>query len=400
MPGGAIAAIANLGLPTRARALYVNGLDVALEQGPNGNKYGTQLETLQLVEAGPGGVSSMTFTIDDPQLEVVIVEGAVVELRNLAKGIPEFLGIVQTWTVRPIGVGRQLEVICQGIEAALDSRWIASLTIPAGLDEAAAIQVAYAVSVGSWGIPLRAIAGSSFAQSSWATPLDNQWILAYDVVLANVTLRQAIRSILAAAVGPDSAAAGYWIAATVDYWTGLRAFTELQNIGGPADYLTVAISTAGTTRPADQQHTTDAGGAMHAAWVTGGSPAGSGLVNDGTGLPGKIGQVSDSTSTTAAQRDAVGLAFLRDKTIAFRGSVRLEEPSFEAVLVAGATEVHPGGQLSITDPQLGLAAASFQITQITKRLLPSGRFDWTFRYGGTPPHATRLIRRYTSRELR
>lgn len=388
-----IAASLSAGLATRARSLWVGEVDVLLRPGAAGNDYGVLEETVRLTEGGPGTVSALSFTVEDPKLQLTFAEGQIVRLHNHTHGIPEFLGFIQSWNIKPDSVNRVIDVIAQGVEAILDWLQIPALSLPSGMLLSDAVQSAYANSVGTSGIGLRALSGGG--QSSQAQPIDSQWLngLQYAVTLTNVSLRQGLAAIAAAAVPTDPAFAGYFLETTIDFYGGLRVWTSLNNIGGPVDYTTVG--TGAPDRHADLQFATDAGGAIHNVLVIGGNAAGSGLVTDGSGLPGKTGQTSDPTCLTAAQRQAVGRTYLQDKSLAFRGSVLLEDPNFEAVLVAGSVEVHAGGQIQLDDTQAGLVGNVQRITGIEKRLLPAGKAYWTIRFGGNPPRATDQIRRFT-----
>src|SRR6186997_225679 len=77
----------------------------------------TSLETIRLTEEGPGGVSSMEFTIDDPGKAVSIVDGAEVSFWDLTGNVVYFRGTVASWTARPEfgGQGRTITVECDGI---------------------------------------------------------------------------------------------------------------------------------------------------------------------------------------------------------------------------------------------------------------------------------------------
>jgi hypothetical protein len=56
----------NGGLPTRPFALYLDGVDVIWKPGQIGNAYSVPIESVVLVEAAPGQVSSLEFTIEVP----------------------------------------------------------------------------------------------------------------------------------------------------------------------------------------------------------------------------------------------------------------------------------------------------------------------------------------------
>lgn len=395
---GVIGASLAVGLTAPARSLWIGGLDVVLKPGTPGNKYGVPIETVDITEAGPGGVSSMTFTIDDPLLEVTLAEGQFVRLFNHLRGLPEFAGLIQGWTIRPVTTGRQIDVVCQGLEVALDWLMIPSLTIPAGTDMVAAIQSAYANTVGT-APPLRAFAASGVL-SCQATPIEGVFMgtfpAAYALVFTNVTLRQAIQSIFQACI-VQPATDPYVFDVTVDFYSGLRVIwatyiyaTGTMGVGSPSDWATIP----NTETHADLKNSGDAGGAFHNVLVIGGNAAGSGLVTDGTGLPSKTAQLNDPSILTAAARDQAGRTYLIGKGVVTRGSLRFEEPTFETTMAPG-TEYHPGSSLQVNDAQ---AMPNFGIrsTNLQKRLYANGRADWTFAFGGNPPELSAQVRRLTA----
>jgi len=102
----------------RPWTLTVGGVDVL---GLNGSSYGVPIESVEVVEQGPNGVSSMHFRIWDPAKEVNLREMDEVEFwQQQGIDLPFFAGFVQEWTLTTRGVGRYIDVECIGIEAVLD----------------------------------------------------------------------------------------------------------------------------------------------------------------------------------------------------------------------------------------------------------------------------------------
>jgi hypothetical protein len=58
---GAVTAAALTDHSARAYGLYVNGLDLIKQPSVPG--YGVPIDSIHVREAGPGGVSSMSFTV-------------------------------------------------------------------------------------------------------------------------------------------------------------------------------------------------------------------------------------------------------------------------------------------------------------------------------------------------
>ena len=394
----AIAASLNAGLPLRSRQLFIGGLDVTLKpQAGVGNRYGTIIESIRVTEAGPGAVSSMTFTVDDPQLEVTIAEGMIVRYQFTPAGVvglTEFLGIVQTWELIPADVGRQYAVIAQGAESWIDWRMVGDgLTIPAGTDFAAAVGSLYANSFGT--TPPLNVASVFGVDSDLPNPVVGwQFPTQYAVTFAQpTTLREAIRQVARASMTDDPTNTGIVLDVTVDMYGGLRVVRTVDGEGKTNDSGDVAVD-QGATIHEDLRYLTDAGGAIRGVYVSGGNAAGSGFVSDGTGVPGKIATLVDSTILTAAARNAAARAYLAEVArVRVRGTlVRVDSWTGRS----STLDVHVfGSVVIITNTQGGLAAQRWRITQIEKTYQPGGLATWRLTYGGNPPHATAQIRRLT-----
>src|SRR4051812_18177138 len=106
----------------RPKMLYLAGNDVLRPQGTLGNTFGVPLESVEVTEAGAGGVSSMTFRIDDPNIAIVVNDGDEVRFYDQTNGVPIFTGWVQHWSYDPDfgNQGRTIAVQCIGVDALLD----------------------------------------------------------------------------------------------------------------------------------------------------------------------------------------------------------------------------------------------------------------------------------------
>lgn len=390
MAGVAVLAAALTNHAAHAKSLFVNGIDVLKQPGTPGNRFGVPIGSITVDEAGPGGVSSMIFTLQDPGAVWTFSQGDEVRYENHVTGKPTFRGWVTTPTVvSDFGAqGRSITVQCTGVEAILDWTVVPAVTFAAGL-MVDAVQSLCAQA--SWGAPgIRPFSDSPAVSSgSQAFPLSsfqNAIILA-PVTTPAGTLRAAIQFLCdvsrGSIIGNETGSRFY---VTVDFWLGLRGWIGLVPADHPADYVDMTV-----TIPEGAQHTVDGGSVIHGVLVIGGNAAGSGLVPDGTGIPGAITTLADSTILTRADRDARAFALLAGATAELSGS--LAQLDF-----APAVDVHPGSLLSLTSPNTG-ATGDYTIMGVSKSFNPSGRENWSVTYGALPPSAAALLRRLTRATL-
>jgi hypothetical protein len=73
-------------------SLLVGGVDVILTPGTGGNRLGVPIESIDVREQGPGGVSSMEFIVDDLTAAWTLTMGDEVVL-NLDLGYVRFRGL-------------------------------------------------------------------------------------------------------------------------------------------------------------------------------------------------------------------------------------------------------------------------------------------------------------------
>jgi len=379
-----------------ARALWLDGLDILKQPGSAANRYGVPIESIDVEEAGPGGVSSMRFRLElpNPASGVTLVDGARVHFQDLANDLPTFYGFLQSWPSRPLGLGRSYDVTCQGIEIVLDWMIVPALTIAAGTNIQAAIQSILANATGV-GVALRGLA-SGTANGTQAQPIGDlaqpkfggAVTTAVAVVLAGDSVREAIRKVLDVAndSSPYFGDITIYGHATVDFWQGLRVFRRDQ---APGDYATLTIddSVGGAIAAANLEHTTDVGQVVRGVYVKGGNAAGTGLVSDGSGKPGRIAVIDDPSILTSSARDLAGVAYLTTQTEAARGNFQVEA-------FTPTTNVRPGSRLSLTDAEVGLTAANYAISTISKTFAGPTE-SWRVSYGGLPKKAGRVLRRLT-----
>jgi hypothetical protein len=378
-------------------SLLLGSLEVIRPMAAGGNSYGVPVETIDLEEAGPGGVSSLSFTIEDPQGQVPIPTASLgVQMWDLTNNRPLFAGFVQNKKVRPYPPGgRYLDITCIGIEIVLDWMKVPGLTIPSGTDITAAVQSVLANATGI-GVSLRA--GASQAnQGNQAFPIGDLSVISFgttlgaDVVLAGETVREGIRKCFEVAVANGGIFGVYgadFVGAycTVDFWYGVRVW----NTGNvPADYATLTITDtpAGAIAAANLAHETDDSGIVRAVVVKGGNAAGSGTVTDGSGLPGEVATLEDDTILTAVAMQVAGRAYLVDKATAERGSYTVQT-------FAPTTNIRAGSNTTITDAEVGLSAATYPIASIRKSFSDTLQ-TWEVAYGGLRPSFARFVRRAT-----
>ena len=363
------------------------------------NGGGVDIDTVSVTEQGPGGVSSMTFRVWDPDLAINVSDADPVEFWDNDNALPMFVGFVQTWSNKPATVSRYVEVVCVGVEVLLDWMVVPSLTIPALTPIGQAVQMIASAAI-PLGVALR-YGGNATSDGTLAAPVGiissiPSFSTQSVVVITGQSIREAIRTTIAECIVVDNWAGWfggpsiYPVQPTVDFWHGLR----LWRVGyRPDDYadLTVTDTTAGALAASVLDHEADSGGVVRGVYVIGGNAAGTGLVPDGSGIPGQIAIIEDATILTADAKNRAASAYLAEHTTAERGS-----------LVIGSynptTNVRAGSNMSLTDAQVGVTVAGYPIASITKTFHKTGagiRQTWTVAYGGLRPSAMRLIRRLT-----
>lgn len=386
---GAILGAALTDHSARSKGLYVGGVDVIDQPGSSGNLFGVPLETIEVTEAGPNGVSSMTFVIDDPNLAITVSDGMDVRYQDFTLNATTFYGFVQVWNIEPAfgDTGRQIKVTAVGVETVLDWGVLGTtIVFPAltGLTDAVQSVVANSIGLG----PIRAFSNSSAGFGDQANPiqfLGGSLNTAALTVTAGTTVREAIRQLWTWILAP-----GYLTAnVTVDFYYGLRLWLSQYGFAfQPDDYTTETLVNTGASAANTEalEYETSAGDIVRGVFVRGTGI--SGTVSDGTGKMGEIATLDDASITTAAGVIAAGIAYLQ----AFNAGVRGRYQRTDWTPVA---TIHAGGYVRITDARADLSAVDFRIMEIRKTFNPSTRENWTVTFGGLPPSGANLMRRLT-----
>lgn len=377
--------------------LFVGGLDVIKQPITTGNGYGTPLNTIEVTENGPGGVSSITFSIDDPLLQLVINVGDEIQFWDLANDQPEFGGFVQSWSVEPdYGIGRRLIVTGIGYEAILDWAIVTSLTLVAGMNVYEAVQSVVANATAPAGL-LR-VGSESGRYGTQANPLGRLTVsgslpLNTTLVLAGVTVREAIRQICADMIDGFTPASfnAQW---TVDFYKGLRLYRALASAANdqPTDWAKVVVTdVAGGTKVAeDANYETDGTGVVRGVYVKGGNAAGTVLFYDGSSKPGQVVILDQPTILTAFDAFTAQEAYFAQFSVGVRGDFTLSDWTPDA-------NAHAGGLVTYTDTML-VTSGDYRIGSIRKTYT-GVRETWTISFGGMAPSAANLMRRLTRSTL-
>jgi hypothetical protein len=405
MPSAGIlaAASAAAGIVAPPKALYIDGVNVLNEPVVTGS-WGVPIDSIELTENGPGMVSSLTFSIDDPTLEVVFGDTAQVLYYDLTLDVPLFLGWVESSSPHNAwgGLGRTWEVSCVGVEAVLD--WaITTIDLPfaAGSTLLDAVQ-SLAINATGTG-PLRTTAPGGSSMSTQANPVSSQASLALltaaITVPAGTSLREAIRMVTAVSYGQIfQGGPGVNYVVTVDFYYGLRFFPLVEGQQSWSDGNVIQINTAGggaNLRPADLEYRTE-GATVRGVYVKGAAAAAFPVT--GSSSMGPMAYIEDTSLTTAAACLSAGNAYLAQFTSTLRGTVRIEAITPGNYLAAApGLQFHPGGSsMNLTEAATGLAGDARTAYSITKRFYGNGLEDWTIAFGGAPPSMVRLMRRYTT----
>jgi hypothetical protein len=374
---------------TRPKTLTVGGL--TLIGGPASPAYGVAIETIRLIEQGPGQTSSLSFTITDPTGVVTLTAGADVRFRDFTNAdLPLFTGFVSSWSSTHEGVGRSIDVECIGIEAMLDWLYVPVVVswpaTPSAAVFMAALQSAIGQALGI-GVPLNAAGDSAFGggsgNSSLATPIGtNGWALPSAGSAGPGSLRSVLTQIMDAARATGATiGTTQGLQLTVDFYGGIRIWELDQNSQGALDYGPFVVSTASAPRPDTAQHRVIPGEAVRQVYVTGGSAAGSGVVSDGTGIAGPTAQISVPSSLTADDVVTYGRSYLLRNGGTTQGTVIAAEAASVNVGNIVTSQRRAGSQLTLTDAQAGVTGFQTQMSSIEKVFYPGTGERWTITYG-------------------
>jgi hypothetical protein len=365
--------------------LWVDGVDLAIEPASS-PRYGVPLDSVQVDLAAPGGVSALTFDVEDPLKLLSFSDGQDVRLQRSTDAYPLFTGFVKHYRSRPaFGMqGRLWTITATGIEALLD--WY---TIPTdvtifgtgsllGVDLMTSIQKIVALS----GIPVWAGASPPPASNvgTDATPIGNlPFGLFYDVALtAGTSVREAIEQIAIASYPPPH---GGWSGVTIDVLGGIRAWTPatfgITTAPGPT------ITVGGATKGADLDVDVDTTSAVR------------GVIVKGTGITytqmvpgirqGPVRTIVDASLLTSTDVQVAAGQYIADHSATGRQRVRLDDTLVTGMLVIGV--------IDITDAATGLTGI-FAIGGASITLLPT-TMTTTITFGGLPATASGLVRSLT-----
>lgn len=387
----ALGAVVGAALATgtaRPFALWLNEVDVVKE--PGSARYGVSIDSVSVKLQGPGGVSSMTFTLDDPQSVLAPTDGMAVRFRSLTFDTPLFTGYVESFDGTPdFGQqGRSWQITATGVETLLD--WLvlgSDYTWSSGASFAPAIQALLASCVGhhelraftgtdDWGLPDQPIARFQSVTNSGPDLL----------IRAGTTLRNGINLLLT-----NSNIASLYLGAfvTVDHHMGLRAWPIVAALTMPNGDGSAAIGT-GSAFANDLTYTVDTTALIRNVVIANASGTWTG--SDGSGKPGRSVVISDATITTAAQAAATISTTLARNTTGIRGTFGL----FDWGGFFGADDLMR--KLLLTDGNVG-ATGTYLMAQLALTF-PGGtteRVGVTF--GGLPASAALLLRRLTRSTL-
>ena len=397
MTAGALIATQLTDHSSRNKTLTLAGLDLIFQPAQQGNAYGIPIASIEVDEQGPGGVSTIKFDFSDPNgAGPTPNDGDELWYWDCITDVPLFGGFVSKWSSRPManGQGRIVSIEGVGFESILDWAVLTSdLAIPLGTSLQAAIQSCAANAEGTGS--LRAFGGVTSSQAKpvakllvggWLPP-DGPTVYAITIA-AGTSLREALRLVAqaTATIGSASPANPQF---TVDFYRGLRAMPDSAAASWASDYATLAVTdtVAGANAADGLEHETDATQIVRGIYIKGANAAGSGLMTDGSGKPGRIAYLEDASIDTAAKLASAQVSYLNQFVVAQRGQFDLRDWTPTA-------GVRVGSLLVLTDAQAN-ATGTYRLMQITKTFNKSGRENWSLTYGGLRPSAAALIRRLT-----
>lgn len=369
---------------THPYSLHLEGCDI-IGQVP--------IESIAITEAGPGGVSSMSFSVDDSTSVLTISDGAEVRMWDYTRDLPMFFGWVESVSVTAwAAVGRTYQISAYGIESLLDTVIIPSMTRTSSDEDdqtnALASDEVLQVLAANAGLRVGKDSVSSVSASSLSKPIADtlQYLMSYTptVVLDGMTIRNAIQAFMDACNLPSPDPVPMFL--SVDFWGGVRWWSWLGNWSTstyasfpnvPSDYATITIdnSATGAISATELSYERDMspGAMVNAVYVKGGSAAGTGWVVGDTTTGRHEAYVTSSATNQFMMAAAASSLMAAKSKVAGRGSLRLEQ--FTPV------NAHPGGPLVITDTLMGWASQKALITQIDKTMVPGTLYqDWTISF--------------------
>ena len=383
----------------------IAGQDFGLYLGGHNVAPLTPTSSIVVKEAGPGGVSSMSFVIEDPTgIAGLPVAGSEIRMQDLTLDVPIFLGWLNDWTAEVYGVGRIFSINAIGIEAALDwtivpSTGIGSVFAPRQLVDGSDPVISGLASYAAWmglkaPIPTSSdpIDGDADKPIGFLSTAGDPYEIDYDgpFFAGPSDLRTAIT--YATRVTRRSVAAVLDLDAlvTVDFNRRLRVFRRGFK---PADYtnLTVNDAYAGPLVAASLKYEVHPGDVPHGVYVVGGNPAGTGWVEDTSGVRGRMDLLNSTDSGVSISLTAIGEKYLAAQAMLVRGSLVLES------YVPSVGTIHPGSFITITDTQVSQVAQIYAIATITKTFPGGVLQEWMIEFGSSAPsYVESVARRYAT----
>lgn len=387
-----IAAALNVGLPARTRYLTVSGVDLVKQPRTTGNGYGTPIEGVRLTQAGPGGVSSLTWTTEDPEGVLGMDVGDPVRFWDITNDRPLFVGFVQNvrrTVLEPSG--RLFDVTAIGIEAILDWAIVPSMTFPPGTAVYQAVQSLAGNTLTGTGELRDGASGGAGTQALPVDSISNEFIpIGASLVISEATtLREAIRQVTEAGAG--TLTANTLPVATVDFYNGLRLYLGIVNgvPSGPfAEVGIIGPPPAGGGAATDVRVIDDL--AISAVYVIG---AGALRATASIGTSGRTAVISDATLTIQDQVQGVAYGYVQGQKATQRGTLTLDTIAPNTV-----GYVQGGSILRLTDSRLGQSDTKWNIGEIV-RTFQGANETWDLTFGGLAPSLATLVRRLTRSTL-
>jgi len=373
-------------------SITLDGLDVAARPGSG---YGVDPDSLQIVEADYGQASSASFAIMDSQSAVSVFPGQYVRIHDFGLDMPVFVGWVDNYDVQELSLGRQINVNCVGIEAALDWLYGPAWAGDANADVLACFQALVANAYGV-GVGLRS-AGTTGGASTMASPIAAGEVGAVGAItVAAGPLRQQITSaaeqaMLIAGVPTNT------FGMTVDYWHNVRIFLTWGTTQYRTDYAGVTITTAAAPYPQASDY--QVGSAAARSVVVTNSGASPTAVSDGSGIPGPTATY-DGAYPTLVARVAAGQGYLASQLPSYSGQTTIEIDRANVSTQGMGTinaQRRAGSFVTFTVPQVGASGVVSPISSIEKSFADSGMETWTLHFGGSERQsAAVLLRKMTA----
>lgn len=396
---GAVLASALNDASAHPKTLTVGGTDL---MGRSGATYGTDPKTIKVTEAGPGQVSALTFVTTDPNGALTLSTGLTVIFWDNVKDLPIFRGFVESVRVVRYGLGSIFTITCVGVEAVLDWMYVPAFTIPTGTDATAGMQMIPSMAIGI-GVPLTTAAttsGGSAFFSFVGSPM-TATIGGANTVACTInggTLRQALLQYGAflRTQSPGLRNQPYVDAISVDFWLGLRMFGWNQTAGttGATDLGLITLRSDSSPFPSETRYGLDSTGTVRAVYVIGTGI--SGVVGDGSGVPGVTASINDPNAVDVATLGQIGNGYLGDNRASVAGTVTWEGASLNTF----ASQRRAGGFLDLLDAQVDLPTLTrFPVLQIAKTFAASGEEAWTITFGKEQVGIAKLSRRLTRSTL-